>query len=279
MNPLRQEEDMIIDFHTHIFPDKIASRTLEVLSEAGGIPFYTDGTASGLASSMQSADITLSVNLPVMTSPQQVHKVNDSLLAFRDSHRKLGILSFAGMHPDYEDYKQELKLRKSQGFSGIKLHPAYQRCDLDDIRYMRIIDCACSLGLCVLTHAGEDIGIPGHNYADTGMILNVIDKVHPEGLILAHMGGWNGWDDVEKYLAGAPVYFDTAFSINEHGMNTEDFIRLCRKHGTGRILFGSDCPWSCQQKYTEAFRNMPFTEQELQTVFEGNALRLITIEE
>ncbi len=33
---------MIIDFHAHLFPDKIAQRTIELLSQKGGILPYAD---------------------------------------------------------------------------------------------------------------------------------------------------------------------------------------------------------------------------------------------
>ena len=266
---------MIIDFHTHIFPDHIAQRTLDVLSSAAGIPAYTDGTAASLAASMDEAGIDLCVNLPVMTSPLQVNKVNESLYRKRERHLDTGILSFAGIHPDLENYEDELRLRKEQGFSGIKLHPAYQKRDLDDPGYIRIIDFACSLGLVVLTHAGVDIGIPGHNYASVDMILHVIEQVHPDKLVLAHMGGWNAWDEVSLYLAGAPVYFDTAFSMAEHGMTPDRFFRLCAKHGTDRILFATDSPWSGQSSYVEAIRNLPFTEQEKDGILSRNASNLL----
>ncbi len=265
----------IIDFHTHIFPDKIAAGALHTLSEAGGIPFFTDGTAHGINESMQRAKIGLSINLPVMTSPAQVTKVNDSLLRNRELHEQLHILSFAGIHPDFDNYYEELRLRKSQGFAGIKLHPAYQKRDLDDPQYLRIIDAACELELIILTHAGLDIGIPGHDYADVRSILSVIEQMQPERFVLAHMGGWNEWDDVEQYLAGAPVYFDTAFSIGEHGMSAEKFVTLCRKHGTQQILFGSDSPWSDQETYANMMQEMPFTENEMQSILSLNALRLL----
>ncbi len=266
---------MMIDFHTHIFPDRIAAATLDTLSDKGGIPFHTNGTASGLNTSMQQAGIRLSLNLPVMTSPAQVHKVNDSLLKNREAQLQQGILSFAGIHPDFENYKEELRLRKSQGFAGIKLHPAYQNCDLDDERFMRIIDCASDLGLIIVTHAGLDIGIPGHDFADVRMILHVIDKLQPEGFVLAHMGGWQNWKDVEAYLAGAPVFLDTAFSVGKHGMSSEDFCRLCRKHGTDRILFGSDSPWADQTSFVKEISQMPLTDSEQHALFEDNAEKLL----
>ena len=44
-------------------------------------------------------------------------------------------------------------------------------------------------------------------------ILRIIDEIRPEKFVLAHMGNWGLWEDVERDLAGAPVWFDTAFAI------------------------------------------------------------------
>ena len=38
---------MIIDFHTHIFPENIAARTIAKLSSGSGSNAYTDGTFGG----------------------------------------------------------------------------------------------------------------------------------------------------------------------------------------------------------------------------------------
>ena len=39
---------MIIDFHTHIFPDRIAERTISILSEKSGFTASYNGTVDGL---------------------------------------------------------------------------------------------------------------------------------------------------------------------------------------------------------------------------------------
>ena len=52
-------ERKIIDFHTHAFPDKIAGKTIEMLSQKAGIPAHSDGTAQGLRKVLESAGITL----------------------------------------------------------------------------------------------------------------------------------------------------------------------------------------------------------------------------
>lgn len=34
---------MIVDFHTHIFPEKIAAKTIQKLEEKAGVKAFTDG--------------------------------------------------------------------------------------------------------------------------------------------------------------------------------------------------------------------------------------------
>ena len=43
---------MIIDFHTHVFPDRIAASAIERLEKAINTTASTDGTLTGLLSSM-----------------------------------------------------------------------------------------------------------------------------------------------------------------------------------------------------------------------------------
>ena len=67
---------MIIDFHTHIFPDKIAARSIEALSKVSGVKAATDGTLNGLLVSMERSGVDLSVILPVVTKPSQFESIN-----------------------------------------------------------------------------------------------------------------------------------------------------------------------------------------------------------
>lgn len=280
---------MIIDFHTHTFPGKISSKVVRKLGMSAHIRAYTDGSMEGLTASMALAGADYSVNLPVMTSPEQVEKINSSMIQHRESLLSQGIIAFGGMHPDYPDYKKEIRRLRENHIAGIKIHPAYQNINLDDIRMLRIIDCASEEGLITLTHAGMDIGIYDRNYCSVAHILKVINEVHPEKFVLAHMGNWDCWQDVEQDLAGAPVWLDTAFSIGpiaknpatdetpyeEMNLTDEDFIRLCRKHGTDHILFATDSPWQDQADYISRIKSMSFTDTEKEHIFSGNAVALL----
>lgn len=280
---------MTIDFHTHTFPDKISGNVLKKLSGCSHTQYFTDGSVSGLAASMKEASISYSVNLPVMTAAEQIEKVNGDLIAKKDWLFSQGIITFGGMHPDYGHYKNELKRLKDNGILGIKIHPAYQNTDIDDIRMMRIIDAASELGLIVLTHAGIDIGIYDRNYSSVRQILNVVDRLRPPKLVLAHMGNWACWDDVERDLCGASVWFDTAFAIGPITQNPKDpgapyqtenlsdeaFVRIVKKHGACRILFATDSPWESQKDYVKRVGDMPLSKREKEMIFWENAAKLI----
>lgn len=282
---------MIIDFHVHTFPAEISEKVLMKLSKASHTKYFTNGSRQNLLSSMNDASVTYSVNLPVMTRVDQVEKINHTLISEREKLFEQGIITFGGMHPDYTDYKAELKRLKENGIKGIKIHPAYQNTDLDDTRFLRIIDYASGLGLIVLTHAGIDIGIYDHNYASVSHILHVLDTVHPDKFVLAHMGNWACWKEVEQDLAGADVWFDTAFAIGpvtqddaksgtpyiDCNLSNEQFVRIVRKHGADKILFATDSPWEGQKDYIERIEKMPLSIQEKKKIFSENAVRLLQL--
>ena len=55
----------------------------------------------------------------------------------------------------------------------------------------------------------------------------------------------------------------------------EDFVRLCRKHGTDRILFATDSPWQDQADYISRINAMEFSDAEKEKIFAGNAMSLL----
>lgn len=280
---------MIIDFHTHTFPDAVAVKVIDKLGRLSGVEPSTDATVFGLDASMKNAGVDVSVNLPVMTSPKQVESVNSKLIGSMEEMRRVGIYTFGGLHPDYGNYKEELRRLKSAGMKGIKLHPAYQGVELADLRNKRLIAAASELDLIVLIHAGIDVGIYDKNYAPVSQILEIIKDVQPSKFVVAHMGNWACWDQVESDLCGAPLWMDTAFTIGpitpHHAappgpcshitLSDEQFLRIARKHGTDRILFATDCPWQDQARYVQRFRELPLTEEERENIFHKNAKKLL----
>lgn len=268
---------MIIDFHAHIFPDKVAAKAIPSLSAIIHLNPSMNGTVDGLQSSMEQGGIDISVILPIVTAPHQF----DSILRFAVHINETcaegpgpRLISLASVHPMADDYKSQLHLIKSEGFAGIKLHPNYQGLHFDDIRYMRIIDTASELGLSILTHAGYDPYTPDEEFCSPDMILRVLEETAPPKLILAHMGSNEHYTESEQKLCGKSVYFDTAYSIMH--MPEEQFVRMVHLHGADRILFGTDAPWTSQKECAQRLMSFSgLSEKEKQRILSQNAELLL----
>lgn len=277
---------MIIDFHTHTFPDGLAERAIESLKKNSKTRNYLSGRLSDLKQSMKDAGYDYAVLLPVVTKPSQQETVNHLALEINETTDDSGIFSFGGIHPENDNYKEILKNLAAHHIKGIKLHPVFQNTYLDDLKYLRLIDYACEQGLLVLIHAGYDIGFPGIDYATTDHIIPLLNAVNSRQIILAHMGGWGCYDEVEEKILGRDVWIDTAFSIRKKGENpaiassflpVERFVSMVRAHGADRILFGTDSPWVGQKEALAVIKNSGLNEMELSAVLSKNAAGLLGI--
>ncbi|WP_026515907.1 amidohydrolase family protein [Butyrivibrio sp. MC2021] len=278
---------MIIDIHTHTFPEKIAAKAIESLSKEAHIVANTDGTNAGLKTSMKEASVNISVIMPVATSAEQVVKINDRAVKVNEEEESL--ISFGCIHPEFEDYRNELRRIADLGIKGIKIHPVYQKLDIDDVKFLDIIDCAAENGLIVLTHAGLDVGFPGVVKCSPKMCRHVWDEIGSFKFVLAHMGGWENWEEVPEYFAGTEVYLDTSFSTekikplndgywdgkNLSMMGEDRVMKIINSIGADRILFGSDNPWTSQKDSIDFIKRLPLKQEELEGILGGNAYNLI----
>ena len=267
---------MIIDFHTHIFPDKIASKTINILSQIGGIPAQSDGTLDMLCKKMEHAGVDRSVALPVLTSPSQFESVLNFTISVNKAYEcgEHRVLSFAGIHPLCENLPEKMKKIKSCGFKGIKIHPDYQQTYFDDERYIEILQLAKKHDLIVVTHAGVDAGYRGQSVRCTpDKVLQVLEKVGKIKLVLAHYGGSEMASQVYEKLAGVPVYFDTAYVLPD--IDRETFVKIADKHGYDKILFATDSPWRDITEQVEILKSFNLGKENQEKIFYKNALTLL----
>ena len=271
---------MIIDFHTHAFPEKIAARTLEVLiantARISDYPMtnHTDGTAAGLIEAEKRAGVDLAVVLPIVTNPKQTETINR--VARATNAKAEGLHSFGSLHPADTEALDWLDRLAADGFRGIKLHPEFQDFYADSERAIEIYRRAAKLGLIVVLHAGRDIGYPPPVKTTPDMLLRVIDRVPDLRLVAAHFGGWKMWDEVAAKLVGTPIYFDTAFIAD---FIDRDLVRdIIRAHGAKKVLFGSDAPWEDPAHTLDFLRSLDIDTEDLNKICGKNAAGLLGIE-
>lgn len=277
---------MIIDFHTHTFPDKIAAAAVSSLEQKAHTHAHTDGTQAGLLHAMDAAHIDHAVVLPVATNPLKCASMNNASHALNGGR----LTYFAAIHPDAPDWAEELARAKQLGFRGVKIHPVYQNVAIDDPRFVRILASCGELGLIVVMHSGADIGFPGVEKCSPAMLRRALREAGPVTLVAAHMGGWRNWQEVPEYLLDTGVYLDTAFSLgsiipmDDHYapeelplLSAEHFCQLVQNLGSGRIVFGTDSPWDDMGQAVERIRALPLTDAEKADILSGNARRLLGI--
>ena len=262
---------MIIDFHTHIFPDELAPRAITALTEEveNAYPAVSDGTAGGLLKNMDDWEIDISVIHPVITKHSQMRKANEWAAAAQSDR----LVSFGGIYPHTDDYKRDIDFVASLGLKGLKFHAEYQDFIVDDEHMLKIYDYALGKGLILLHHAGYDPAFKPPFKSSPKMFKNVINAMRGGIIIAAHLGGHYQWDDVEEHLAGSNIYLDTSmgFEFFSHGQ----FLRILEKHGPEKILFASDAPWSNAKTEIENLKSLSLQQKKADSILSGNARRIL----
>lgn len=269
---------MIIDFHTHVFPDKIAERTVKILERNGSIPSHSNGTVDGLLAALSRSNVDIGVNLPVITRADQFESVNGFARSLNErDYTGARIISFAGIHPDTECPEEAIARIVDMGFLGIKIHPDYQDAFIDDERYVRILRAAKNAGLITITHSGVDGAYIGQQIKCTPQgVLRLLDKLGGyERFVLAHLGANAMYTGVLECLAGEDVYFDTAYCLRSTGRYA--FMKLIEAHGADKMLFASDSPWQDPLAEIKFIKELELGEAEDKILYK-NASKLLKLD-
>ena len=124
----------------------------------------------------------------------------------------------------------------------------------------------------MLFHAGADICFPSVR-GTAESFARLIDAWPELRVILAHLGGFKQWSAVAEHLQGRDVWLDTAYTLGH--LPDEEFVQLVHAHGTDRVLFGSDGPWTDARAEITHLSRLGFSASDLEGILGGNAARLL----
>ncbi|TCL62004.1 hypothetical protein EDC14_102933 [Hydrogenispora ethanolica] len=240
---------MRIDCHTHAFADKIADKAVAQLINYYHIQTDFGGKLGDLLSVAVEAGLDAVVLLVAATKPEQVKPANDWILdVARLSPAELERLSglarvpriipFGTFHPGDPNWPAEIARLRAAGFKGIKLHPEFQGIDLADPALEPFFEEVCS-DFVLMVHMGDPVKTAA-NFSTPRKLAAILDRFPKLRAIAAHMGGYCFWEEALADLAGRDVYLDTSSTLSyiDRGL----LRRLIDRHGTEKILFGSDYP-------------------------------------
>ncbi len=261
---------MIIDAHVHIFPEKIAAKAVQKLADISGITPCTDGTLASTRELLNKHGMDGAMLLNIATRPEQQTSINNSAATLNG---KDGFIALGSVHFQSEDWKEQLIFLKEAGVPGVKLHPDYQGFMIDQPDMFNIYSACQELGLFIVFHAGWDCYSPNLVHAHPRNCANVAKAFPKLKMVFAHMGGLRMEQAVLEHLAGIKnLYFDTAMAATYNDKNLVD--KIIKKHGAGRILFGSDCPWENPIDTLNFVDGLHLSRDEKQAVFAENILKL-----
>ena len=258
---------MPFDAHAHAYPDSIATRAAAGISEFYDMPVRFDGRLDTLLRLCDSAGIGRALVSCVAATPSSVGAIN-AHIARAVREREGRVVGFAALHPDSPDVALDAAKAIDSGLRGVKLHPDFQKFYLDEPKCLKSFE-AFAGKLPALVHLGDS----RFDYSSPERAARLL-RAFPEATVIgAHLGGWSVWDEGAEALAGfRNLYVDTSSSLYE--LEPARALRLIRRFGSERVLFGSDYPMWDPGAELDRLRRIGLTSEEEALILFGNANRL-----
>jgi predicted TIM-barrel fold metal-dependent hydrolase len=256
---------MIIDCHTHAFPDSIAAKALASIEYRGGSKHVLDGTLGSLLKSMDQAGIDKSLMLNIATRPEQFKPI----MKFCQEARSDRIIPFPSVHPADPDLKSHLRTIKAEGYKGIKIHNYYQEFIFDEERIFPIYETLEEEGLFLVAHTGYDVSYPCEDHCRPERIVRVLDRFPKLKFMASHLGAWYDYEEVRRCFFGRPIYMEMSWAFRY--LPAAEIKDIIEKHGTQYVCFGSDSPWVPQEETLADLRALGFSPDVEAALEGGNA--------
>lgn len=262
---------MIIDAHTHVWPDKIAQIALSA-NELPELRPRGDGTVGGLKKDMSSSGVEISCALAIANQARQVDRVNEFVASVRND----SFFSFGTIHVDLSVEENMASLRK-HGITAVKVHPLFQGFSLDHPRLWELFE-AFGSDVSVIVHVGEGGSAEVNQLATPQMIKDITFNFPELKLIACHFGGYKLFDDAREILDGVNVVLETSWPPSITQLRPERVRDLIRRHGAERIVFGSDWPMTDPKTEIQALDSMGLSDREIKHVLGGTLARILNLD-
>jgi predicted TIM-barrel fold metal-dependent hydrolase len=268
---------MILDFHNHIYPEKVAQTIIGSLKSEMRLSAYGTGTVSGLRDEMKSSGVSTCVVLGVAVSPDLVEATNQWILKQGGD----GFIPVGSIHPFYPNYRPLIKELKKAGIRGVKFHPLFQNFCPDDERVFPLYEELIRGDMFLIFHSGPGLAMkPGEEVMGTPeRMARVLDAFPRITLIVAHFGGFRMLDEARKHLIGKNVYIDTSYPPGLCFEPQKRILDMILSHDPDRILFGTDTPYARQKEDSEYILRLAISSDLKEKILWQNGSKLLGLSE
>lgn len=264
----------IIDAHAHIYPEKIAEKATAAIGTFYDIDMQTpSGTAERLIQNGNEIGVTRYLVHSCATKAAQVRPINEFIKRETDIHKEF--IGFMTLHEDLSEreIQEEISWAIEKGFYGIKLHPDFQKFNIDDENVEKIYRAVAQTGKVfpILFHIGDD----RFDYSKPYRLANMAKKYSSVYFIGAHFGGYRCWDEIDVYNGLDNIYFDTCSSLAF--ISSEKAKQIIDKFGYEKFLFGTDFPMWDAKGELERFDRINLTITEKEAILASNIKNLLKL--
>lgn len=258
----------IIDAHCHIYPAKIAAKAVAAIGNFYNIKMSEDGTSAALIAEGAKIGVEKYVVHSTATTVHQVRSINDYIHGEMLAHPEF--IGFMTLHNEMEDgaIESEVELALSRGMKGVKLHPDFQKFNIDDAENIYRVTAG---RLPVLLHMGDK----RYDFSSPLRLRKMAEKYPEQIFIGAHFGGYSVWDKVECLKDLPNVYFDTSSSL--WALDKARASDLIHRFGHERYFFGTDFPMWRHDEELKRFLALDLTEEEREDILYRNAAKLLGV--
>mgnify|MGYP001249087046 CR=1 FL=1 len=281
--------NMIIDFHTHIFPPSFEDKRSDYLSrDATLAALYSNSdlamaSAEDLVSTMDEARIEKSVVMGLGWTDLEVAKASNDYILNSAARYDGRLIPFCSVNPAWGEMAlKEIENNVASGARGVgELHPDTQGFSFSDSVVMDpFMNLLRSYDVILVTHASEPVGhqYPGKGTITPSILMSLIDMYPEVNIVCSHWGGglpiYRLMPEVDSALSN--VYFDSAASPFLYRASIYSVMsRIARP---GSILFGSDYPLLNPQRLIRHIRAADISDEEKSRILGGNANNLLGLD-
>ena len=280
---------MIIDCHTHIFPDEVRKdRQAYCKRDQGFSSIYNDSKArmagvEDLIASMDEYGIERSIICGFPWSEPDLCSLHNRYLmesASRYPHRLIVFIILLFSDPGWSE--KELEVCLKEGARGVGEIAFYRReMTSRDIGAMKpILTQMGKKGIPLLLHVNETLGhsYPGKGVTPLERFYDLIVSFPDLPIVLAHWGGglpfYELMPEVAKTMAN--VYYDTAASPY---LYSKKIYAVAREIvGIEKILFGSDFPLLSPRKYFLELEDSGLSKEDQRKILGLNLSNLLALD-